>query len=107
MKTSKKLSTGVSIGTVYVVVIVVVAVIVVIIVVNIVNVVVVVVVVNVVVVVVVIAEVDEFTFHKKAQSCFSAATAKSTFLKKQVSGFFYLKDVSENLPSNQFWQEKL
>ena len=49
MKTSKKLSTGVSIGTVYVVNVVIV----------------VVVVVNVVNVVVVIAEVDKFTFHKK------------------------------------------
>ena len=70
MKTSKKLSTGVSIGTVYVV-----------------NVVIVVVIVNVVVVV--IAEVDKFTFHKKkAKSCFSAATAKSTFLKNKYREFF-------------------
>ena len=69
MKTSKKLSTGVSIGTVNVVVVDVI-------------------VVNVVNVVVVIAEVDEFTFHKKAQSCFSAATAKSTFLKNKYREFF-------------------
>ena len=71
MKTSKKLSTGVSIGTVYVV--------------NVVN---VVVVVNVVNVVVDIAEVDEFTFHKKSSELFFCCNSQVDLFKKQVSGIF-------------------